>query len=89
MSPDFVVNIARQAMLIAFLISAPMLGLGLLVGLIISIFQAVTQINEMTLTFVPKIIVIALAFALFMPWIIGLIVNFTVHLIQILPQVAR
>jgi flagellar biosynthesis protein FliQ len=89
MSPDFVVNIARQAMLIAFLISAPMLGFGLLVGLIISIFQAVTQINEMTLTFVPKIIVIALAFALFMPWIIGLIVNFTTHLIQILPQVAR
>ena len=89
MSPDFVVNIARQAMLIAFLISAPMLGLGLLVGLIISIFQAVTQINEMTLSFVPKIIAIALAFALFLPWIIGLIVSFTTHLIQILPQVAH
>ena len=89
MSPDFAVNIARQAMLIAFLISAPMLGFGLLIGLIISIFQAVTQINEMTLTFIPKIVAVALAFAIFMPWIINLIVNFTSHLIQILPQVAR
>ena len=66
MSPDFAVNIARQAMLIAFLISAPMLGFGLLIGLIISIFQAVTQINEMTLTFIPKIIAVFLGRSLSM-----------------------
>lgn len=87
MGPDFAINLARQAMLIAILIAAPMLGFGLLVGLIISIFQAVTQINEMTLTFVPKIIAVALAFAIFLPWIMRLLMDFTIQLIQMLPDV--
>lgn len=87
MDPDFAINIARQAMLIAFLIAAPMLGFGLFVGLIVSIFQAVTQINEMTLTFVPKIIAVALAFALFLPWIMRLLVDFTIQLIQRFPDI--
>ena len=73
-------------MLIAFLIASPMLGFGLLVGLIVSIFQAVTQINEMTLTFVPKIIAVAVAFALFMPWMLRLLVEFTIRLIQMFPD---
>jgi len=87
LDPDFAINIARQAMLIAFLIAAPMLGFGLFVGLIVSIFQAVTQINEMTLTFVPKIIAVALAFALFLPWIMRLLVDFTIQLIQRFPDI--
>ena len=87
MSADFVINIARQAMLIAILVSAPMLGFGLLVGLIVSIFQAVTQINEMTMTFVPKIIAVAAAFAIFLPWILRLLVDFTIQLIQMFPDV--
>jgi flagellar biosynthetic protein FliQ len=87
LDPDFAINIARQAMLIAFLIAAPMLGFGLFVGLIVSIFQAVTQINEMTLTFVPKIIAVALAFALFLPWIMRLLVDFTIQLIQSFPDI--
>ena len=87
MDPDFAINVAREAMLIAFLIAAPMLGFGLFVGLIVSIFQAVTQINEMTLTFVPKIIAVALAFALFLPWIMGLLVDFTIRLIQRFPDI--
>ncbi len=74
-------------MLITFLIAAPMLGFGLLVGLIVSIFQAVTQINEMTLTFIPKIIAVAVAFALFLPWIMNLLVNFTIQLIQRFPDI--
>ena len=88
MGADFIIDIARQAMLITFLISAPMLGFGLLIGLIVSVFQAVTQINEMTLTFVPKIIAVALAFALFMPWILRLLVDFTIRLIQMFPDIA-
>ncbi|HDY89084.1 MAG TPA: flagellar biosynthesis protein FliQ [bacterium] len=88
MNLDFVVDLARQGMLIAFLIAAPMLGFGLLVGLIISVFQAVTQINEMTLTFIPKIIAVAVAFALFFPWIVSLLVDFTIRLIQMFPDVA-
>ena len=87
MSADFVINIARQAMLIAILIAAPMLGFGLLVGLIVSIFQAVTQINEMTMTFVPKIVAVAAAFAIFLPWILRLIVDFTIQLILMFPDV--
>ena len=89
MSPDFVINIARQAMLVAILIAAPMLGFGLLIGLIVSIFQAVTQINEMTLTFVPKIITVAVAFAIFLPWIMRLLVDFTIQLIQSFPDIVQ
>ena len=87
MDPDFAINVARQAMLIAFLIAAPMLGFGLFVGLIVSVFQAVTQINEMTLTFIPKIIAVALAFAIFLPWIMRLLVDFTIQLIQRFPDI--
>ena len=66
-----------------------MLGFGLLVGLLVSIFQAVTQINEMTLTFVPKIIAVAVAFAIFLPWILRLLVAFTVQLIQMFPDLVQ
>ncbi len=86
MGPDFVISIVRQGMMVAILIAAPMLGFGLLVGLLVSIFQAVTQINEMTLTFVPKIIAVAVAFAIFLPWILRLLVDFTVRLIQMFPD---
>ena len=87
MGPDFIITVSRQAMLIAILIAAPMLGFGLLVGPIVSIFQAVTQINEMTLTFVPKIIAVAAAFAIFLPWILRLLVDFTIQLIRMFPDI--
>jgi flagellar biosynthesis protein FliQ len=82
----YVIQIAREAMVITLLLSAPMLGIGLFVGLIISILQAVTQINEMTLTFVPKIIAIVLAFIFFLPWILQLLMDFTVRLITSIPK---
>ncbi len=71
-----VVDIGRHALYTMLLVSAPMLGLGLLVGLIVSILQAVTQINEMTLTFVPKIIAVSVATVVFLPWIIRMLVSF-------------
>ena len=80
------VQIAREAMLVALLIAAPMLGFGLLVGVFVSIIQAVTQVNEMTLTFIPKIIAVMAALALFMPWIIRIIVEFTIRLLTSLPN---
>ncbi|MBN1290284.1 MAG: flagellar biosynthesis protein FliQ [Candidatus Latescibacteria bacterium] len=86
MTPDQAVQIAREAMIVTLLLSAPMLGFGLVVGLIVSIFQAVTQINEMTLTFIPKIIAVALALAIFLPWLIQTIVDFTTNLFQSLPN---
>ena len=77
MTIEFVTSLAREALLITLLISAPMLGLALLVGVLISIFQAITQIQEMTLTFVPKIIVTILATIVFGPWILRIMLNFT------------
>ena len=85
MTTSYAIDIARNAMLITLLLAAPMLGFGLLVGLLISILQAVTQINEMTLTFIPKIIAVIGALALFLPWIMQVIVEFTIRLIKLLP----
>ncbi|MEI7640448.1 MAG: flagellar biosynthesis protein FliQ [bacterium] len=85
MTIEFVTSLAREALLITLLISAPMLGLALLVGVLISIFQAITQIQEMTLTFVPKIIVTILATIVFGPWILRIMLNFTSNLFLNLP----
>jgi len=85
---DQAVQIAREAMIITLLLSAPMLGFGLLVGLFVSILQAVTQVNEMTLTFIPKIVAVAVALAIFMPWLIRILVDFTIRLLTRLPNFA-
>lgn len=84
MTPDFVIHIARQTMIVTLLMAAPMLGFGLLVGLIVSIFQAVTQVNEMTLSFIPKIIAVLLAFAIFLPWLLRTIMEFTTWIFTII-----
>jgi flagellar biosynthetic protein FliQ len=62
-----------------------MLIFGLVVGLVISIFQAVTQINEMTLTIVPKILAVALALLIFLPWMISMMTDFTRHMFELIP----
>jgi flagellar biosynthetic protein FliQ len=85
MSIEFVTSFGREALLVVLLISAPLLGFALLVGVIISIFQAVTQIQEMTLTFVPKIIAVLIALIAFGPWIIRIMLNFTTTLFLNLP----
>lgn len=76
MTLDNIVDIGRDAMLVTLLASAPMLLSGMVIGLAISIFQSVTQIQEITLTFVPKIIVVMVAFILFLPWIVALLLAF-------------
>ena len=76
MSADDVVVLGRDAMIITLLISAPMLLSGLVIGLIISVFQSVTQIQEITLSFVPKILVVFVAFVVFLPWMIDLVMGF-------------
>jgi flagellar biosynthetic protein FliQ len=83
-NPDFAIQVARQAMIITLLLSAPMLIFGLLVGLLISILQAVTQVNEMTLTFIPKIIAIMAAFIIFLPWLMRTIMDFTVWIFTLM-----
>lgn len=77
MSAEFIIGLAGQAVYIVLKVSAPMLVLALVVGLVISIFQATTQIQEQTLAFVPKIIVVLLALLLFGPWILTTLVDFT------------
>ena len=72
MTVDFVIGVGAKTLEIAVLTAAPMLIFGLASGLVISIFQAVTQIQEMTLTFVPKIFAVVLAVVIFMPWMLNI-----------------
>lgn len=85
METQFIVDIARESIFTVLLVSAPMLCLALVVGLSISILQAVTQIQEMTLTFIPKIVAVAIALVIFLPWMINTIVSFAGGLFQIIP----
>ncbi len=80
MSPEFAVNICKKAIQTILMCSAPMLLAGMITGLIISILQAATQVNEQTLTFIPKIIAVFLTLLLFGPWIIHTMVSFTTGL---------
>ena len=70
---------------ITLILSLPMLMAGLVVGLLISIFQATTQINEQTLTFVPKILVVIVVVILTMPWMLNMLIDFTTRLLQMIP----
>ncbi|MCH7500649.1 MAG: flagellar biosynthesis protein FliQ [Nitrospinae bacterium] len=77
MTEQFIVDFALEAIKTTLLVSAPMLGFGLITGLVISIFQAVTSIQELTLTFIPKILAVFLALFLFFPWIMRIMMSFT------------
>ncbi|MFN2357813.1 MAG: flagellar biosynthesis protein FliQ [Desulfotignum sp.] len=89
MTPEFVVEFAKQAIILTIYLSMPMLGLGLLAGLVVSVFQAVTQIQEMTLTFVPKIIAVFLGLLFAAPWMLEQITSFTRRVIENIPYYIR
>ena len=89
MTPDFVVTFAQDAIKVTILVAMPMLGLGLAVGLLVSIFQAVTQIHEMTLTFVPKILVVLIALLYFASWMLEHLMRFTSTTIEQIPNYIR
>jgi flagellar biosynthetic protein FliQ len=80
MDEAFVLNLAREALTTVLLVSGPILGLGLLVGLVVSIFQATTQIQEQTLTFIPKIVVVMVSIIIFGPWMLRVMLDFTSRL---------
>jgi flagellar biosynthetic protein FliQ len=86
MSPDMVVDIGQQALWVTTLLLAPLLVSALAVGLLVGMFQAATQINEMTLSFIPKLAVVALALGLAGPWMLDLIGDFTRTLIMSIPE---
>jgi flagellar biosynthetic protein FliQ len=84
-----VMGIAKDALWLVALVSAPALGFGLAVGLLVSIFQAVTSIQEMTLAIIPKIVAVFVALLVFGPWCIKLLMSFTYQIIASIPQIVR
>ncbi|MBI2874492.1 MAG: flagellar biosynthesis protein FliQ [Firmicutes bacterium] len=85
MNQEYVLGLAREALITVLMVGGPVLALSLLAGLAVSVFQATTQINEQTLVFVPKIIAVLLAVVFFGPWMITTLVTFTVRLWQGIP----
>ena len=89
MGQDFAVQILYQGVTTILMVSLPIVGVGLMVGFMVSLFQAVTQIQEQTLTFVPKVISVLLMVAFTSPWIISIMVDFTTSLWSAIPAMAR
>ena len=86
MSPEAVVTIGQQALQIMVLLAAPLLLSALAVGLFIGMLQAATQINEMTLSFIPKLIIVVVALWIAGPWMLNLIMSYTSGLVMNIPQ---
>lgn len=84
-----VMEIGRQALIVFFKISMPIMLASMIVGLIISLFQALTQIQEMTLTFVPKVVVIALALVFLMPFIMSTLIDFNEELSRRIVEIGQ
>ena len=89
MSVDFIVGIMAETIRITLMISAPVLLVGLIVGVAISLFQAVTQVQEMTLVFVPKIVACLVTLVAVLPWMINMLVSFTHNLFTNIPTYIR
>ena len=89
MTPDFVVGIMAETIKVTLLLAAPVLIVGLIVGVAISLFQAVTQIHEMTLSFVPKIVAVLIALVAALPWMINLLLTFTHNLYSSIPNYVK
>ena len=87
MTPEYVTYLGQQAIYLMLIVSAPMLIAGLVVGLGISILQAVTQIHEVTLTFIPKILVVSLALMVALPWMIQKLLDFMIMIMNQIPAV--
>lgn len=85
MTPDTVILLAQRALEVTLLISAPPLLAALLTGLVVSIFQAATQINEMTLSFIPKLVAIFVALVVFGPWMLSILLDYMNNLISGIP----
>ena len=89
MSPDSVMGMMQAAMEMMLMMSGPILGAGLIVGIMVGIIQAVTQIQEMTLTFIPKILVTMLVLMFTFPWMLQSMIDYTTNLYLSLPELVR
>jgi len=86
MTPETVTTIGQQALWVTIMIAGPLLGSALGVGLLVGMIQAATQINEMTLSFIPKLLVLVMALVLAGPWMLSVIVNYTRQLMEQIPS---
>ena len=86
MTPEMVLDVGRDSLWVIALLAAPLLLSALAVGLLVGMIQAATQIQEMTLTFIPKLIVLALALLIAGPWMLGVLTDFTITLISSIPE---
>lgn len=89
MNQDTVVSLATQAMTLAIEVAGPMMLVGLVIGLVVSIFQAVTSIQEQSLSFIPKIVGLAALVVILGPWMLGQLVNYTQSLFLSIPQLVH
>jgi len=89
MSPESVLTMVQHAMWMLLLITMPLLGVALVVGLVVSIFQAVTQLQEMTLTFIPKIVAVFLTLLFLSPWMLSMLMDFTRNIFINIPTYGR
>ena len=89
MDQTTIITLAKDAMTVTLLVASPMLLIGMVVGIVIAIFQSVTQIQEMTLTFVPKIVAIMLGMLFFASWMLTKLTDYTTDLITRIPELIR
>lgn len=89
MTDATVLDVTQKALVLAITISAPILGAGLIVGLMVSVFQAATQIHEMSLTFIPKILAVAISVAILGPWMLRQMLTFTSGLLESIPSLVK
>ena len=89
MTDATVMEIGRRALMLTIMVGAPVLGVGLVVGLVVSVLQAATQIHEMSLTFIPKIVAVAVALAIFGQWMLTRVTTFTTTMLESIPNLVR
>ena len=87
MTPDTIIDISQQALYVITMLAAPMLISALAIGLLIGMFQAATQINEMTLSFIPKLLILVVSIMIAGPWMLELILNYTRRLFISIPTI--
>ena len=86
MSPDFVIGFGRQAIELCLMMALPMLAVGLGVGVLVSVIQAATQIQEMTLTFIPKLLAMFVVLVVAGPWMVSTLMDYTIRLFTSIPN---
>lgn len=89
MTPDMALSLGQEAMKVALLVGAPVLGLGLVAGLIVALFQAISQINESSLQFLPKILAAVVGLVVFGPWMLNKMLDFTQYMFSLIPEMVR